>query len=279
MRRLERPAIGVRRAVSGLFRQPIGMRRAYFSAGLQYLRPELSLIAVLARLVPDASREDVKAAVAEAVRDTYVRRVTERAGETAGTLSVREMIFLHALVCLKKPDVVVETGVAHGSSAVAILSAMKRVGVGKLHSIDLPMVERNGQIHALEGHYAGERHETTVVPDYGQVGWLVPQELRSRWHLYLGDSLRLLPDVIEDVGTVDIFLHDSLHRYRHMMGEFEIAWPRLANGGVLLADDIFVFGHAAIADFARAVRTRFRCYFGMGIMKKLDAPAAATVVQ
>jgi hypothetical protein len=38
---------------------------------------------------------------------------------------------------------------------------------------------------------------------------------------------------------LDIFLHDSLHTYQHQFFEYEVAWPYLAQGGLLLSDDIF----------------------------------------
>jgi predicted O-methyltransferase YrrM len=37
---------------------------------------------------------------------------------------------------------------------------------------------------------------------------------------------------------VDLFVHDSLHTYRNMRREFELVWPRLRTGGVILADDV-----------------------------------------
>ena len=36
----------------------------------------------------------------------------------------------------------------------------------------------------------------------------------------------------------DLFLHDSLHTYRNMRRELEVAWPHLRAGGVILADDV-----------------------------------------
>lgn len=143
---IDRPAIGIAAAFRGLLRQPPGMRKAYVSATLQYLLPEQSLVGVLTGLVPEAGRENAKAAVARATSDPYIRGVLDQSNKVQGALSVREMIFLHALVLLKKPEMMIETGVAHGSSSVAILSAMEKVQKGELYSIDLPMVEAKGVI-------------------------------------------------------------------------------------------------------------------------------------
>jgi hypothetical protein len=37
---------------------------------------------------------------------------------------------------------------------------------------------------------------------------------------------------------IDLFVHDSLHTRRNMRREFDAIWPRLRNGGALLADDV-----------------------------------------
>ena len=62
--------------------------------------------------------------------------------------------------------------------------------------------------------------------------------LRDRWILYRGASARVLPGLLEELETVDLFVHDSLHTYRNMRREFEAVWPRLRAGGALLADDV-----------------------------------------
>jgi predicted O-methyltransferase YrrM len=50
--------------------------------------------------------------------------------------------------------------------------------------------------------------------------------------------VRILPRLLEESGTADLFVHDSLHTYRNMRREFELVWPRLRTGGVILADDV-----------------------------------------
>ena len=47
----------------------------------------------------------------------------------------------------------------------------------------------------------------------------------------------MLPAVLQDVGMIDIFIHDSLHTYDHMLFEYRTAWPHLRPGGILLSDD------------------------------------------
>ena len=122
------------------------------------------------------------------------------------------------LVCrLLKPAVVVETGVAYGVSSAFVLRALEENDYGELYSVDLPPLRR----------------------DYATSwGVAVPETLMERWTLYRGSSARVLPRLLEELGTIDVFLHDSLHTHRNMRREFEIVWPRLRTGSILLADDV-----------------------------------------
>lgn len=123
-----------------------------------------------------------------------------------------------------QPDVMVETGVSHGHSSRNILDAMHRNGKGMLYSIDLPNKDTNPDYN-----FKGPSTET---------GWAVPQQLRNRWELILGDARTELPALLKDLGTIDIFFHDSDHSYEHMLFEFETALPHLAQSGILLSDDV-----------------------------------------
>lgn len=125
--------------------------------------------------------------------------------------------FCYVACRLLRPDVVVETGVAYGVSSSFILKALGENGHGSLHSIDLPPLRR----------------------DYERFwGVAVPEGLKGRWILHRGSSARAFPGLLRILGTVDLFLHDSLHTRRNMRREFETVWPYLRTGGVLLADDV-----------------------------------------
>jgi predicted O-methyltransferase YrrM len=147
----------------------------------------------------------------------------------------------------QKPHVAVETGVCNGVSTAFLLLALERNGEGELHSIDLPEV-------------AGEEYEQgtfwdgkggAVIPPGKEPGWMVPPELRARWQLVLGRSQDELPPLLERVGEIDFFMHDSEHSYECMSFEFRTAWEALREGGVLIADDVNV--NSAWDEFTRAV--------------------------
>jgi hypothetical protein len=171
-------------------------------------------------------REDISAYVEEACQLPVYRRLTESSDTDKPmmrvalrqTTSPDDCVTMYVLVRVFKPQVMVETGVFYGALSAIVLSAMARNGAGRLYSIDLPM-----ESDQLDASWRGS---------------LVPDELRPNWQLVLGDSRVELPPLLERLGRVDAFNHDSLHTTRHMTWEFETAWPYLKPGGVLSSHDV-----------------------------------------
>jgi predicted O-methyltransferase YrrM len=131
--------------------------------------------------------------------------------------------WLYAAVRTTRPDVVIETGVARGTSSWLILNALQKSGTGMLYSIDLP--DRDPARPYNVGHVGG-------------TGSAVPESLRSNWRLILADSRHALPELITELGRVDLFFHDSEHNYEAMTREFETVLPHLERGGLIVSDDI-----------------------------------------
>jgi predicted O-methyltransferase YrrM len=166
---------------------------------------------------------------------------------------------LYLVVRFAKPRLSVETGVFDGVSSAVILQALADNGGGELISIDLPAVET----------IAGSTHQmgnTTTLPPGQQPGWIIPDFLREQHRLLLGDSKELLPRVFEEHPEIDLFLHDSLHTYQHQLFEYQSAWPRLKEGGLLLSDDIY--SSAAFHRFSRAVGRPYLWLERFGAVKK-----------
>jgi predicted O-methyltransferase YrrM len=123
------------------------------------------------------------------------------------------------LLCrLISPGVILETGVAYGTTSAFLLRSLQMNHRGALHSVDFI--------------------DTTQPHARRAVGVLVPAELRATWNLSFGASRRLLPGLLKRMGQVDLFIHDSAHTYWNMRREFDVVWPYLAPGGILIADDI-----------------------------------------
>lgn len=138
----------------------------------------------------------------------------------------------YALIRLLQPDIVVETGGTPGNSSAFILCALEHNHHGVLHTIDLPPA---GAVGDYSGH-GGWLHEG--MPPGQTSGWAIPAYLKQRHVQHLGDARELLPQVLDSLGTIDVFLHDSDHSYEHMAWEFKTAWPHIRPGGLLMSDDI-----------------------------------------
>jgi Methyltransferase domain len=150
-----------------------------------------------------------------------------------GRLAYEEGIRLYALVRKLRPRVAVETGVCNGFSTAFLLLALERNGAGELHSIDLPEVV--GADYVPGTFWEGK--QGAAIPRGKEPGWMIPSALRERWSLTVGRSQEELPPLLERLGAIDLFVHDSEHSYECMDFEFRAAWPVLAEGGVLVADD------------------------------------------
>jgi hypothetical protein len=162
-------------------------------------------------------------------------------------LYAKKVLLPYAAVRALKPQVVVETGIANGVSSAYILLALHRNQRGILHSIGLP--------------------DPDYLPEGKMPGWFVPKWLREPWHVHLGDAKEILPKLLSDLGHIDIFLHDSLHTYEHMLWEFEIAYPFLRLGELLFADD--ALWNSAFEDFTRKVGIpEARILHGVGVLRK-----------
>jgi Methyltransferase domain len=131
-----------------------------------------------------------------------------------------------------EPKVVVETGVARGVTTRFILEALERNGHGHLWSIDLPHL-----------------FDSTI---HDQIGAAVPADRRNRWTYIKGSSRRRLPGLLAGLGSVGVFVHDSLHTARNMRFEMEAIWQVLSPGGVMLIDDVYNQSFREFVDGAKA---------------------------
>lgn len=127
-----------------------------------------------------------------------------------------------------RPEIVVETGVAHGVTSRIILEALRQNDRGHLWSIDLPF-PFDHRLHA-------------------ETGAAVTEACRDRWSYLEGSSRQRLPSLVAELGHVDVFMHDSLHTARNTVFEMQQAASKMAPGGVMLVDDISM--HAGFAGFA-----------------------------
>ena len=111
------------------------------------------------------------------------------------------------------PEVAIETGVARGVTSRVVLEALQANDRGHLWSIDLPYP------------FDHELHE--------QIGVAVTDACRARWSYLEGSSSERLPPLIDQVGHVEVFIHDSLHTAKNTAFEMEQAASAMPPGGVM----------------------------------------------
>jgi predicted O-methyltransferase YrrM len=145
-----------------------------------------------------------------------------------GLMGALDCATLYALTRWQRPAAVVESGGFVGMSSAFILKALVDEGLitAKLYSIEWS--------------------------EDCEQGALIPDELRSQFVPRRGK--------IEDFArsdklpsSIDMFLHDSSHSYRHMLWEFRQFWPRLRDGGLLVSHDVHM--NAAFPEFVAKTYT------------------------
>jgi predicted O-methyltransferase YrrM len=125
---------------------------------------------------------------------------------------------LYFLTRLRRPAIILETGVAAGWSSRALLSAIQVNGQGKLLSSDFPYFRMADP----------ERY----------VGYLVPDELKGPWEVRLrGDRANLKQMLTPDIKVGLVHYDSDKSRGGRQFFCRAIA-PHLASGAVVMMDDI-----------------------------------------
>jgi predicted O-methyltransferase YrrM len=207
--------------------------------------------------ITGAGAQEIRSYLNEPVSTPEFASMLKAAAEEFRHLSIesadlfaKKVLLQYAAVRALVPERIVETGIANGVSSAYLLLAIQKNGKGRLHSIGL--------------------RDPSFLPPGREPGWVVPSRLREPWQVEIGDSRQILPLLLSRVGTIDMFIHDSLHTYEHMLWEFEIAYPALRRGGLLLSDD--ALWNSAFHDFARKMQEQdARILRGVGFLRKNKA--------
>lgn len=220
------------RLAGALVRDPVGLWDTFRDRLVQkreYRRPayrcdsdpdwEARLHANLGAAWPCQAVSEFRELWPEVVNDVGSRGIDVGPESYAG-FNDGDAALVRAIWCLvrhTKPVHVVETGVAHGFTSRFILEALALNGAGHLFSIDRPPLDPETRSHvglAVAGHHT------------------------ERWTLIANSSRRALPGLVKRLGTIDLFIHDSLHTERNVCFELEHIWPALRPGGIAVVDDI-----------------------------------------
>lgn len=127
-----------------------------------------------------------------------------------------DMIRYQEAVYALRPDVIVETGIAHGGSAIYSASLCRLLGKGRVVAIDIEIRQNNRK--RIESHPLSEL-------------------------ITLVEGSSTAPEVVEQVrglikpGEKVMVVLDSDHSYRHVMNELEAYAPLVSEGSWIVATD------------------------------------------
>jgi cephalosporin hydroxylase len=127
-----------------------------------------------------------------------------------------DMVRLQELVWTERPDVVVETGIAHGGSLVFFASLFEAMGHGRVIGIDVEIRPHNRA--AIEAHPMARRIETI-------------------------EASSTAPETVADVrrrvaeGEKVLVVLDSNHSRDHVLAELRAYAPLVGTGGHIVVQD------------------------------------------
>ena len=168
-------------------------------------------------VVADAKPETVMTYIREAQHDESLRQYIIEKTKVSPYRRVADLrvefgrrLGWYALVRLRKPKVVIETGVDKGLGAVLLCSALLR--------------NRN------EGDL-GRYYGTDIAT---KAGYLLDGPYKEVGQVLYGDSITSLKAFSE---PIDLFVNDSDHSSQYEHDEYQVVLPKLGPGGILLSDN------------------------------------------
>jgi cephalosporin hydroxylase len=136
-----------------------------------------------------------------------------------------DLIRLQELIYRQRPDVILETGIAHGGSAVFCASLCRLIGSGRVIAVDVAIRPHNRA--AIEAH-----------------------ELAPLITLIEGDSAApgTVERVVADIGRGQdvLLILDSDHSKAHVRAELEAYAPLIRPGGHIVVADGAISGFASL---------------------------------
>ncbi len=130
----------------------------------------------------------------------------------------QDMMAMQEIVWATRPDLIIETGVAHGGSVLYYASLLEMMGHGEVIGIDIDIRAHNRE--AIEAH-----------------------PMSKRLRLIQGSSVA--PDVVAQVhalasGKRALVVLDSNHTHEHVLAELRAYAPLVCQGGYCVVMDTLV---------------------------------------
>jgi predicted O-methyltransferase YrrM len=153
----------------------------------------------------------------EVLTHGHVKHPDGRLLEVVANISHYNSRALRAVVEERKPELVVEIGMAYGVSTLSILSALQQNGTGRLISIDPYIGWPTGRLVALH-----------------QIARAAAEEIHSHWHEC---SYTALPRMLQEGLRPDLIYIDGNHNFDYVFTDSFYADKLLDAGGVIGFND------------------------------------------
>lgn len=136
-----------------------------------------------------------------------------------------DMIRMQEVIFHVKPDVIIETGVAHGGSLVFYASLCKAMGSGRVIGIDIEIRSHNRT--AIEAH---PLNDLITLVEGSSIDSVVVSKVKS----------------LVNPGETVLVILDSNHTYGHVLEELEAYARVVTQGSYIVATDGIMFDLADV---------------------------------
>jgi len=130
----------------------------------------------------------------------------------------QDMICIQEIIWKYKPDIIIETGIAHGGSLIFSASMLELIGKGEVIGIDIDIREHN-------------KKEIKKHPSYKRITMLEGSSIDKK----IRDKVVKL----SKNKKVIVFL-DSNHTEKHVLKELEFYSPLVSKGGYVVVFDTII---------------------------------------
>lgn len=127
-----------------------------------------------------------------------------------------DVLMMQELIFQVQPDLIIETGVAHGGSLVFSASILEVLKKGKVIGVDIDIRPNNR--HAIESHPLS--HRINLIE-----GSSISQEVITK-----------VREAVKSKTKIMVFL-DSNHTHEHVLQELRLYSPLVTNGSYLIVFD------------------------------------------
>ncbi len=131
----------------------------------------------------------------------------------------QDMMAMQEIIWDIKPDLIIETGIAHGGSLIFYASILELLGKGRVLGIDIDIREHN-------------RKEIEAHPMYRRIKMIQGSSLNQ-------EVLEQVKEEAKDCNTILVCL-DSNHTHEHVLQELNLYAPFVTAGSYIVVFDTIV---------------------------------------